>query len=120
MDEMTIERRQDPEAPGTLELKLSGSVNIAQAAGFKEALLEALGAASELRLDLSGVSEIDLTGLQLLCATHQSALACEKRFSITDGASQAYLDTVDNAGFRRQAGCVRDACGSCIWIKGEC
>jgi ABC-type transporter Mla MlaB component len=94
-----VERWQDPEAPGKLGLKLSGTLTIGQAAGFKDALLAALEAASELLRDLSGVREIDLTGLQLLCATHQSALAGGKRFSIKAGADPVYLGVVRNAGF---------------------
>jgi ABC-type transporter Mla MlaB component len=120
MNEITIERWQDPEAPGKQGLKLTGSVTIGQAAGFKEALLDALGAASELQVDLYGVTEIDLTGLQLLCATHQSALAAGKQFSVNDGGSRAYLDAVVNAGFQRQVGCALDNSGTCIWVGGEC
>jgi len=120
MDEMTLERRQDPAAPGKQELKVAGSVTIGQAAGFKEALLEALQVASELRLDLSGVTEIDLTGLQLLCATHQSAQASGKKVSVDDGGNRAYLDVVVNAGFPRNVGCGRGCSEACIWVGGEC
>lgn len=120
MDEMTIERWQDPEAPGKQGLKLSGSVTIGQAAGFKEALIDALGAASELQVDLGAVTEIDLTGLQLLCATHRSAQARGKQFSVNEGGNKVYLEAVDNAGFRRHVGCARDDSGTCIWVGGEC
>ncbi|HEY5513043.1 MAG TPA: STAS domain-containing protein [Geomonas sp.] len=120
MDEMTMERWQDPEAPGKQGLKLSGSVTIGEASRFKEALLDALGAATELQVDLSGVTEIDLTGLQLLGATHQSALACGKRFSVDAGGNRAYLDAVVNAGFQRHVGCNRDKTCTCIWVGGKC
>jgi len=120
MDEMTVERWQDPEAAEKQGLKLTGSMTIGQAAELKEVLLEALGAASELLVDLSGVTEIDLTGLQLLDASHRSALANGKRFSINDGGNQSFRDAVDNAGFRRRVGCERDKTGSCIWVGGEC
>jgi ABC-type transporter Mla MlaB component len=119
-DEMTVERRQDPGAPEKRGLKLSGSVTIGQAALFREALLDALGAAGELEVDLCGVTEIDLTGLQLLCAAHQSAQAAGKNFSVNDGGNRAYLDTVANAGFQRHVGCARDNSGTCIWLGGEC
>lgn len=120
MDEMTMERWQDPEAPGKQGLKLSGSLTIGEASRFKEALLDALGAAFELQVDLSGVTEIDLTGLQLLGATHQSALACGKQFSVDAGGNRAYLDAVVNAGFQRHVGCSRDKNCTCIWVGGKC
>jgi len=120
MDEMTIERWQDPETAGKQGLKLVGSMTIGQAAELKEVLLDALGAASELLVDLSGVTEIDLTGLQLLDASHRSAMANGKRFSINDGGNQSFLDTVASAGFRRRVGCEKDSTGTCIWVGGEC
>jgi ABC-type transporter Mla MlaB component len=120
MDEMTLERWQDPEAPGKYWLQPVGSLTIGQAAALKGALLEALGAACELQVDLSLVTQIDLSGLQLLCACHRSAQSLDKKFGIVDGGNRAYLDTVTNAGFTRHIGCARDLTGSCIWMGGAC
>jgi ABC-type transporter Mla MlaB component len=120
MDDMTIEHWQDPEAPGKQGLTLAGSLTIGQAAAFKEALVTALNEASELRVDLSGISEIDLTGLQLLGASHRSALNRGKLFSVEAGGNRMYLDTVASAGFRRHVGCSKDVNGTCIWVGGEC
>ena len=120
MQEMTIESWQDAGEPGRRGLKLSGKLTIGEAAMFREALLAGLETASELRMDLREVTGIDLTGLQLLCASHQSALACGKKFSVDCGSNSAYLDTVSGSGFRRHVGCARDSAGSCIWIGGEC
>jgi len=118
MDEMTIEHWQDPKAPEKQGLKLSGGVTIAQAAELKEALLNALGQACELTVELSGLTDIDLTGLQLLGAAHRSAVASGKRFVVEDGGNRVFLDTVEAAGFRRQAGCNQDTEGTCIWLGG--
>jgi ABC-type transporter Mla MlaB component len=120
MNEMAIERWQDPEAPGKQGLKVCGSVTIGEASRFKDALLDALGVTSELQVDLCGVTEIDLTGLQLLCATHQSALAAGKKFSVSAVGSLSYLDVVTKAGFLRDRGCARDVSGTCIWVGGKC
>jgi ABC-type transporter Mla MlaB component len=120
MDDMTIEHWQDPETPGKQGLKLVGSLTIGQAAGFKEALVAALSEASELQVDISGITEIDLTGLQLLGASHRSALDRGKLFRVETGGNQSYLDTVVNAGFRRHVGCAKDVNGTCIWVGGEC
>jgi ABC-type transporter Mla MlaB component len=120
MDEITIECWQDPETPGKQGLKLTGSLTIGQAAQLKQALVAALEGASELLVDLSGVTEIDLTGLQLLGASHRSSLLSGKLFSVEAGGNRSYLDAVAGAGFRRQAGCSRDTNGTCIWVGGEC
>lgn len=120
MDDMTIERWQDPEEPGKQGLRLTGRLTIEQAAGLKEALTLALDAARELQVDLSGITEIDLTGLQLLGASHRSSLTSGKHFTIEDGGNRSYLDTVDSSGFRRHVGCDLDTCGTCIWVGGTC
>jgi len=120
MDDMTMERWQDPGAPSKQGLKVCGSLTVAQAAEFKKALLETLGTATELQVDLSGITEIDLTGLQLLCAAHQSAQASGMVFSVNDGGNRAYLDTIVGSGFRRSAGCARGNAGRCVWVGGEC
>ena len=43
---------------------LSGELSIYSAAEIKSALAEAMGKASEIEVDLSGVTEIDSAGLQ--------------------------------------------------------
>jgi ABC-type transporter Mla MlaB component len=119
MNQKTIERCQDPGVPGKELLKLSGSVTIGEAAGLRQALVKALEAADELRLDLGGVTEIDLTGLQLLCATQLSAFGLGRQFDINAGGNGVFLDAVCNAGLQRHAGLVRDAAGNGIPMGGE-
>jgi len=120
MDGIVIESWQDPAAPGKHGVKLSGSMTIGQVAGIKEALLAALGAACELQVDLTGISEIDLTGLQLLDAAHKSSLSSGKQFRVVAGGNRSYLDAVESAGLRRLVGCGLDKGCSCIWVGEGC
>jgi len=119
MDEITMERWQDPEVPGRERLRLGATATIAQASALREALIEALEAAKELLVDVSGVTGIDLTGLQLLCAAHQSAEQAGKRFEVIDNGNEVFRKTVADAGFRRHVGCACDITRSCIWVGGE-
>ena len=119
MEETTIERSQDPAEPGRQELKITGSLTICQAASFRQALLEGLAAGSELRVDLSRLSEIDLSGLQLLCSAHQSAEQAGKRLQVIDGGNEIFRCVAADAGFQRHVGCARDTSNSCIWLEGE-
>ena len=119
MDDLTLERAQDPGVVGKQVLKVSGGVTIGDACGFHEALVAALEGASELQVDLSGVTGIDLTGLQLLCAAHQSAVRGGKWLHITDGGNMTFRDMAVGAGFQRHVGCARDTTFSCIWVGGE-
>jgi anti-anti-sigma regulatory factor len=116
MDEMTIERLHPSE--GRVELKVSGRLTVAAAAEFKEALQGALAEAVELEVDLTGVTEIDLTGLQLICAAHGSAEDAGKSFRVEEGDNEVLGTVAAEAGFQRQVGCRRDISKSCIWVRG--
>ncbi|MEK6532154.1 MAG: STAS domain-containing protein [Deltaproteobacteria bacterium] len=72
---------------------VDGQMNIYFAAGLKNELIEALKASNELCLDLSGVSEIDTTGVQLLLLMKKEAIG--KTLKIlhspsTKGAAELY------------------------------
>lgn len=56
----------DPSAPDTPRLSLSGELTIYSAAEIRATLAAAMDGPSELEVDLSGVSDIDTAGLQLL------------------------------------------------------
>jgi anti-anti-sigma factor len=56
-------------------LVLTGELTIADAATLHESLLAAFGAASAVRLDLTGVVYVDAAILQLVCAAQKSAAA---------------------------------------------
>ena len=119
MDEFKLECGQDPQSQGKQILKVSGGLTISDAGGLRQALLAALEAGSELQVDLTEMTGIDLTGLQLLCAAHQSALLGGKWFYITDGGNMTFREMATGAGFRRHTGCARDTSYSCIWAGGE-
>lgn len=112
-------QRTPAAAGGPEQVKISGAATIAHAEALKTELLAALNAAPEVRVDLSELEEIDLTGLQLLCAAHHSAQHREKAFLVHDGGNQKYRDVVSNAGFQRHVGCARDNSSSCIWVGGD-
>lgn len=119
MSDLNLERQQDPAKEGKQVLKVSGGVTIRDAHGFHDALVAALEDTKELQVDLSGITGIDLTGLQLICSAHHSALREGKWLYVTDGGNMTLRDSALGAGFQRHTGCVRDNSFSCIWVGGE-
>jgi anti-sigma B factor antagonist len=59
----------------TRVLRIDGELTIYRADEIKALLLAALAEPSDLELDLSGVSELDTAGLQLLMLAKKTALA---------------------------------------------
>jgi anti-anti-sigma regulatory factor len=70
--------------------------------------------AGEIRIDLSGVGEVDVTCLQLLCAAHHAATVEGRRFSLS-GSGPGVCSTIERLGFLRHVGCSSDSGGSCLW-----
>ena len=58
---------------------LSGELTIYSVAEIKSALAEAMGKASEIEVDLAGVTEVDTAGLQLMLIVKRHP-GCDVRF----------------------------------------
>ncbi len=76
------------------KLAIEGDFTIFVAEAIKARLLEALNEGGEIEVDLSGVSEMDSAGLQLMVAAKREAAAQEKALRFA-GHSQAVLNTMD-------------------------
>ena len=76
-------------------LALEGELTIYSAAELQARLVAALADAPEgLDIDLAGVTEIDSAGVQLLMATHRTALASNRRV-LLHAPSEAVRDVLD-------------------------
>lgn len=73
---------------GIRTVKIEGELNIYSASLIKKGLIAELRSGSGLEIDLSGVSEMDTSGLQLLLLAWREAEKADKPFRIVS-ASQA-------------------------------
>ena len=80
------------------------NLTAARAAEIRDALLTQLGSGGDLELDLSAVTEVDVAGLQLLCAAHRSAVAAGRELVVA-GASEALREALRVSGLATAAGC---------------
>ena len=78
---------------------IHGELSIYRAADLKAPLLAALEAEGELELDLSGVTEMDTAGLQLVLLARREAGACGKRMTLA-ACSEAVRDVLALCGIR--------------------
>ena len=78
-------------------IRLDGDCGVTSAAELKELLLEGLACGKDLRLDLEGATEIDVTTLQLLWAAGREATRTGFQFS--SRVSKAVLSAARDAGF---------------------
>jgi anti-anti-sigma factor len=92
--ELNQERREN-----RLCLQAAGEMTIYSAAELKPALLEALGQSDEdeIEIDLSGVSELDTSGVQLLMLMKREVVAAGKGLTLS-GHSPAVLEVFELLG----------------------
>ena len=90
-------------------MKLSPSLTLANAGEVKEALQAALAGAGKITVEAAAVTEVDLAGLQLICATHRAASRAGRELEIVAGAGGAPCAALTAAigalGFGRDVGC---------------
>lgn len=80
-----------------LRLHAVGEMTIYHAAELKPALLAALDQSDAIEIDLSGISELDTSGVQLLMLTKRTAAAAGKALTLS-GHSPAVLDVFELLG----------------------
>ena len=98
---------------------VSGPMTIDKIDEIKRDLLEAFQLGKDVELSLAGVTDVDLSGLQLLCSAHRTSLVRGVAFSVTGGDAGALYSVAMLAGMPRHVGCAQDDTGSCIWKRGE-
>lgn len=95
-------------------LKVEGGMTIAQVGQLRESVLQGFAEAERVTLDLTGVHEVDVAGLQLLCSTHRSAVATGKSVSI-EGCGKRLRELVRAVGFDRGTLCTKGKESACFW-----
>lgn len=87
----------------TGRLVVTGSLTIMQVGRLRDALLQGFAEAVRVVVDLGGVGEIDIAGLQLLCAARRFAREHGKELQLT-GPGDRLCDLARSTGFWRSAG----------------
>ena len=111
-----MEFRRKDDRTGTLVL--DGELTILRAAELKAALIEALGGNDRVEVDLSGLTEIDLSCLQVLCSAHQASVQAEKSLRLSQPCPAIFRQRLREAGLARDKGCPRDVQHTCVWVGG--
>jgi anti-anti-sigma factor len=97
-------------------LKLEGSLTIERANELKRALLDALNSCGRIVIDLEGLTDLDLSTVQLFCSAHRTSLKDGKHLALHERKSQSLKQMVRDAGLVRTLGCHKDPNKKCLWI----
>ena len=98
-------------------LSLSGELTIQNAEYIRSRLLESMQNIEHLTVRVKGATDVDLTCLQLLCASHKTATQLEVRLYLDKDQSEIFNQTAIDAGFFRHIGCAFDTKQECLWLE---
>jgi len=98
-------------------LAVSGPVTVERACELKEILMKALQGADQVVFDLEGMTEVDLSCLQILCSAHRTATRLNKSITLGNVRPEVFTSALECSGFERHTGCVLDTTKSCLWVK---
>ena len=105
---------------GALRLtEVSGDLTIERATELKSHLLTELAQSEGLQLAFRDVTSVDLSFLQLVCATHRMAQTTRKTFAMHRSWPAPLRETVVNAGYMRRNGCSACPDQNCLWVGGD-
>lgn len=114
---MTTHWTDDPE-PGSGHLTLQGSLTIADVAEVRDQCLEAFARGTEqITLDISGLTAIDVAGVQLLCACHRFAAQHGQNMQLHTGDNGPFRTLTSQTGMARGTGCHPDRAEQCLWLS---
>jgi anti-anti-sigma regulatory factor len=119
MADFSIQQMNQADTTGIKTVVINGDMTIQNAGEIRTVLLEGFSNGAGLCLELGNVSEIDLAGLQLLCAAHKTSMTDNKHFSVGGIDCEAIKSVIRDAGFPRHTGCAQDIDKTCIWTEGE-
>jgi anti-anti-sigma regulatory factor len=100
-------------------LHLSGELVIQHADLLGSRFLESLSDADRVDIDLSAVTDVDISCLQLLCAAHKTSIKLNKLLYINGVCPDVFRQTVKNAGYFQHTGCSYDIKHTCLLTEAS-
>ncbi|MCD6117232.1 STAS domain-containing protein [bacterium] len=93
-------------------ITVEGDLLISSAAAFKKSLSK-MGKDQSYVIDIRAVEDIDIAGMQLLCAAHLSSGG--EKITLTQPLSDTLKKKIESAGFLNCIGCSNNIEKSCLW-----
>ena len=86
------------EAQNRVVVHLEDSVTLSSASELHDLFLQALNSRKPIAVDVSKVTEIDLSAIQILFAAHAEAIRTDHGFSATNTIPEAVRQTIRESG----------------------
>ncbi len=103
----------------TLRLEFRGRLTVDRAVELKERFAEAVKKSTDVEVDLSGASEIDITFFQLLFAAHRAVLQAGRSLILPTDHPPAVQKALRSAGLCMHAGLCANTPEQCLWTGSD-
>jgi len=103
---------------GEVIINSGDRLTIETAADFTQLTREALGASNKVAIQFEAAVEIDITGVQIICAACKSAAAGGKSFSQHGLQPPGLAEIIAASGAERRTVCKHNNDSSCVWFGG--
>ncbi len=97
-------------------LNFDGKLSIEEASEIKEKIIEAFSKNQVVNLDLTNISDIDLSGIQLICSSNLYFEKNNKKL-ILKAKNQLIKQALNESGYINDV-CQETPCNKCLW-KGD-
>jgi len=95
---ITLEQSEDISV-----LRLEGAIDIASAAELKKLFIQAFASGHDVRVEMDGATDLDVTAVQLLWAARREAKVSGVEFALTGEVPEAVTSALRQAGFTKLA-----------------
>jgi len=100
-------------------LQLRGPLTVEHTGELRKVLLDLMGGAATVTIELAPDLEADVAGLQMLCSAHRTFVARGRTLTLKQGAPESFQRLVRDAGLLRHQGCSLNPHDNCLWIGGN-
>ena len=84
---------------------------------LKKEILASIDRSDKITIKFDGLKKTDIFFVQLLCAAHKYAVKKEKNLEIPDALPEQLKTVIENYGFYREKGCIKENEDNCFWLK---
>ena len=103
----------------TARFSIRGELTLDSVNRLKTSLSDLLSGYRSIEVEFRDFSHIDLSGLQILCSAHKSAVKQGKSLILTGELPEAVKTLARDAGFYRHKGCVHDPRNRCLRLLSK-
>ncbi len=102
-------------SPDQTQLQLSGDISIQDAQECLEAFRDFQHGGNRLMLNLEGVTNADVSLLQLVCSLHRTCLKAGQNLTLTADMPETFKTILEMSGYRRPKACTFGGDNPCLW-----